>query len=684
LQAPRASSQGLPPACPARESAGGAATVAAAGAGGTLQGGAAGAAGAGAQAGAAGGDQPQQNITSKQIIALAFVKKLQDSGMLKAEVMLDRFFGVLTDLAVEEYATQVMLYERTLPAEQRHAQAAAAPEIARGQVHPPPARVPTDGKYFQAVDAFSDLVVVLIKCCAWSSTKRDETSSRQGAAECALITRVLHVVAKALQFNHDWSINRASMELEFPQPALPEGSCLQEHHQQQPYMRFLSNLMIALSQSTTDDQRLEFFVIIANTLHVLNPQRLPGFAFAWIELIGHRLFIAKLMKNQDGWPLYFKLINDALRFVEPFARPNEMTPPLILYFKCILKLMLLLLHDFSEFLLAFHQPLCDAIPPCCIQLRNIVLSAFPRATKLPDPFSRSGKYNQLPELRDAPAMVPQAKNPFDQKFMGITMPLSKDEFDNYIATKQPADYPARLASVVMLNNASGTHHGGVSATYNVPMLSSIVLYTCIATLARNEAQIRAAMEDAKQRNTTVDPDALTFNAEMPAAEILRSLLERFNSEGRYHVINACVNQLRFPNAHTHFFSLALQHLFAHPCPHQEHVQEGITRVLVERLIISRPHPWGLLITFFDIVKDRSNGFWEKPFIRCTPEIERMFESVAQSVHPPQQAAPAAAPGQTAAPQQPGAPQSVGAPQQQVAQPQSTPPLASQTIAAQRR
>jgi len=35
---------------------------------------------------------------------------------------------------------------------------------------------------------------------------------------------------------------------------------------------------------------------------------------------------------------------------------------------------------------------------------------------------------------------------------------------------------------------------------------------------------------------------------------------------------------------------------------QEVIQEQITRVLLERLIVNRPHPWGLLITFIELIK----------------------------------------------------------------------------------
>ncbi len=69
---------------------------------------------------------------------------------------------------------------------------------------------------------------------------------------------------------------------------------------------------------------------------------------------------------------------------------------------------------------------------------------------------------------------------------------------------------------------------------------------------------------------------------------------------RYTFLNAIANQLRYPNSHTHYFSCVLLYLFE-TCG--EVVQEQITRVLLERLIVHRPHPWGLLITFIELIKN---------------------------------------------------------------------------------
>lgn len=172
-----------------------------------------------------------------------------------------------------------------------------------------------------------------------------------------------------------------------------------------------------------------------------------------------------------------------------------------------------------------------------------------------------------------------------------------------------------------------------------------------------------------------------------ALDIFQSLIGELDTEGRYLFLNAIANQLRYPNNHTHYFSFILLYLFAESnqvrisvgwyyigyllhfccsfqiyenilCFHQEIIQEQITRVLLERLIVNKPHPWGLLITFIELIKVKiifnlilflsflkqnvplrllmfmfqnpRYNFWNRSFIRCAPEIEKLFESVARS------------------------------------------------------
>lgn len=98
------------------------------------------------------------------------------------------------------------------------------------------------------------------------------------------------------------------------------------------------------------------------------------------------------------------------------------------------------------------------------------------------------------------------------------------------------------------------------------------------------------------------------------------------------MLGAIANQLRYPNSHTYFFSCVLLLLFSTGGESDALVKEQIMRVLLERLICNRPHPWGLLITFTELLKNSKYGFWDLKFVRNTKEVETLFLSLADHIN----------------------------------------------------
>lgn len=37
--------------------------------------------------------------------------------------------------------------------------------------------------------------------------------------------------------------------------------------------------------------------VCSNTFHILRPTKAPGFVYAWLELISHRIFIARMLAH---------------------------------------------------------------------------------------------------------------------------------------------------------------------------------------------------------------------------------------------------------------------------------------------------------------------------------------------------------------------------------------------------
>lgn len=68
----------------------------------------------------------------------------------------------------------------------------------------------------------------------------------------------------------------------------------------------------------------------------------------------HRNFMAKMVSDQQGWAPFHRLLIALLRFLEPYLRNAELTDSVRLLYKGTLRVLLVLLHDFPEFLCEYH------------------------------------------------------------------------------------------------------------------------------------------------------------------------------------------------------------------------------------------------------------------------------------------------------------------------------------------
>ncbi|CAK9208187.1 unnamed protein product [Sphagnum jensenii] len=489
-----------------------------------------------------------------------YLSQLQHLGMLKGDDFSDRFFRILIELAV----THCLNTETQL--------ASSGPGDPRQQGL---------NLSFVAIDMFAKLVLLLVKYSV------DPSMSKVN-----LLNKVLNVTVRVIQ--------RDSHERKTA-------------FHPRPYFRlFVTWLMdFNSADSTLDSSNFQVLTAFGNALLALQPLQVPGWSFAWLELISHRTFMPKLLLSnpQKGWPLFQRLLVALFKFMEPYLRNADVSDPVRLLYKGTLRVLLVLLHDFPEFLCDHHFSFCDVIPPSCIQMRNLILSAFPRNMRLPDPFTPNLKVDLLPEISQAPRILSDVESALKNKQL-------KAEVDDYLKTRQQLSLlSVDLKGRLILSPAEAVSSG---TKYNVPLLNALVLYVGMQAIQQLQSK-------TTQQQLAVPSAPITHSAPM---DIFQHLVLELDTEGRYLFLNAVANQLRYPNNHTHYFSCVLLYLFAEA--NHEIVQEQITRVLLERLIVNRPHPWGLLITFIELIKNPRYSFWTHSFTRCAPEIEKLFESVARS------------------------------------------------------
>ena len=405
---------------------------------------------------------------------------------------------------------------------------------------------------------------------------------------------------------------------------------------QRPYLRLLNHLLHDLNSPDPlfDSNNVDVLLSFGQCFSLLSPSRVPAFVFAWLELISHRMFMSKvLISKQPSCSLLFaRLLTDLFRFQQPFLRTAELTDSVKLAYKATLRILLVLLHDFPEFLCDFHFSFCDVIPPSCIQMRNLILSAFPRNMRLPDPFTPNLKVDLLPEIAVPPRIVSDVLSSLSVFRQQLQLPLelylkTRDNSGGFLKSVPPLLSLHALPGLQAHEVQHLVKRAGTS--YNVPLINSLILY--VGTHGVATQQKAQQQQQAGGGSGGSSPPAASF-PDHACMDVFESLLSSLDAEGRYYCLNAIANQLRYPNQHTHYFSMCLLYLFLHSRA-DSHTAEQITRVLLERLIVHRPHPWGLLITFIELIKNPRYSFWEQQFTRCAPEIERLFESVARSCMP---------------------------------------------------
>lgn len=264
---------------------------------------------------------------------------------------------------------------------------------------------------------------------------------------------------------------------------------------------------------------------------------------------------------------------------------------------------MLLFHDFPEFICEYCYNLCDLIPIKAVQLRNIVLSAFPLNFALPE--ISNLKLDNLHEALQGHVRL-------GNNSLYDLLPFKK-ELDNYLVSRIPVNF---------LTDFSGFLHDGLSQEKQTSVFNALTLYLSTHALQ------------------TIKTITTTSVANSSCMEVFRTLLLNFDSQGmfsqrfpflswiidfclllaaRYQMINSLVDHLRFPNTETLFFICLLLDLFKDT---NEHIREQIVRVLLERIIARRPHPWGIVYIVNELIRNPSYKLLEHNFIKCVPEVEK--------------------------------------------------------------
>jgi CCR4-NOT transcription complex subunit 1 len=303
----------------------------------------------------------------------------------------------------------------------------------------------------------------------------------------------------------------------------------------------------------------------------------------------------------QGWGPYCEMMQVLLSYMGEQLKPGNVSYVAKDLYKGVLRILLILHHDFPEFVAENHFQFCNVIPAHCAQLRNLVLSAYPSSFhKLPDPFREGLKVERLEEMREAPEIAGDIVAPLQQANI-------KDAVDAAIQNNTASEAAIRSISDAIYN--PGSKDTGLFLT---PINVDVVLVNALVLYIGQEAVSAGGVRGGNR--AAFDESAHSI--------LLERLAKTLHPEARYYLFSAVANQLRYPNSHTYYFSFAILQLFGIDYVEQQDsdIREQIIRVLLERLIVHRPHPWGLIITLQELLQNRSYTFFRLPFIQSKPEV----------------------------------------------------------------
>lgn len=371
-----------------------------------------------------------------------------------------------------------------------------------------------------------------------------------------------------------------------------------EMFSQRVFFRFFSNLLFESKtylEVQETPQWAEMLLRIAARLNALGPNLIPGFVYGWMALITHRGFLPEIMKldGEMGWTAYNKLVKQLLEFVGEALKAVELSDTASKLYEAAAKFLIVLQHDYPEYLAANAAAILPSIPPHCAQLINTVLMAGPPNSKAPDPFTTP---------MDAVDAQDQAARGFENPIAYLQSIGLLDILNSALENGPSEDAVAHMTHAI--TRAEGTTSFG-----QTPVGANLAVIDAITSYIGNQAGQQP------------------FDPSTSSVATLSMVLHEVTPEARHYLIISMVNHLRRASPDMMFFSRFILHLFEQSLsdPEEMEILEQMARVLLERVIGYWPQPWGLLSTVRELVRNDKYNFFELPFIKATPDVRHALQ-----------------------------------------------------------
>ena len=150
---------------------------------------------------------------------------------------------------------------------------------------------------------------------------------------------------------------------------------------------------IKANEADKMSRKSDVLIVLADMFKSLSPQKYPGFGFSWLELITSPKFMPNMLSTvpecntKQKWAKMYELFRELFSFLKENIYENSAeSPGLDKFYEGTLKTVTVVLHDFPEFFVLYYFHLVNTLPLYKTgNLRNMILAAFPKKYRMPDP-----------------------------------------------------------------------------------------------------------------------------------------------------------------------------------------------------------------------------------------------------------------------------------------------------------
>ncbi|CAD5223667.1 unnamed protein product [Bursaphelenchus okinawaensis] len=351
-----------------------------------------------------------------------------------------------------------------------------------------------------------------------------------------------------------------------------------------------------------------FVEFLCRAYEKLNPVNLPAFTESYILLIVQPTFLStlfdpELVSKQTASSLFMLLHSPVLTVLKDLMESgvSNVKPEVLSLYSANSQIIKLLYTYYPQVLQDFHFTYVEMLPRLCLHLRNYVLDAAVESNRSSyDPKRTFADYCKTPQMNTNPLVHADLANVISEEL--------KTAVDDYLQHRSSIESLCNLCT--FLKQPSDVNR---TTQYNLTLINSLVLYLGVN-----------AIDELKKTKQQVTVFSSQNTAE---ANVFRYLMVSLCSEGLFRLFTSMTDQLRNASTHTAFFASLVLHMFQ--TAHSDTIREIITRILLERLLASRPHPFGVKVVMAELLTNQEYKFFELQFVHSSPIVERIVVSLSK-------------------------------------------------------